>query len=154
MVLLPPYLTEVVEMVTTKEKLRMFESVLETDHTGPWRIYCRIPSQDQTGTCRQTAAAAPQSSPASLAASGSSYEPSHQGSPPSPAGSHRRGVGILNTNRRPIGTACWHRRGLQQNNNGIGARGLHVISSPTSLLDRFGGLFCYCNMLRAMLGGL
>lgn len=36
-----------------------------TGHDGPWQVHCKILSQYQTGTCPQTAAAAPQSSPAS-----------------------------------------------------------------------------------------
>jgi hypothetical protein len=52
-------------MVKMKERLTMFESVFGTGHTGPWRVHCRIPSQDQTGTYPRTAAAAPQNSPAS-----------------------------------------------------------------------------------------
>lgn len=52
----------------------------------------------------------------------------------------RRCLLLLGTPPRRRGTACWHRRGLHKNNNGMGARGLHAISLPTSLLDRFGGL--------------
>ena len=122
-------------MATRKGRSRMFG----TGHDGPWQVHCKILSQYQTGTCPQTAAAAPQSSPASLAAPGSSYGPSHQGSPPSPAYC-RRCLLLPGTPPRRRGTACWHRRGLHKNNNGMGARGLHAISLPTSLLDRFGGL--------------
>jgi hypothetical protein len=43
----------------------MFESVFEMGQTDPWQNHYRIPSQYQTGTCPQIAAAAPQSSPAS-----------------------------------------------------------------------------------------